>query len=167
VGELFVMRLAVLKESARTKDRRQKRNGRRQKTEMRVRTAFLLLIGAQAAHSLEEYFFRLFDVWAPARAVSGLFSDDLSLGFAVANALVILLGAACYLASIRPGRRSATGLAWFWAIVETLNGVGHTILALGQQGYFPGVATAPLLLGAAGYLMSLLVKASTLEVGRR
>ena len=134
---------------------------------MRIRTAFLLLIGAQTAHSFEEYFFRLFDVWAPARAVSSLFSDDLSRGFAVANALVILFGVVGYVASVRPGRRSATGLAWFWAILESLNGVGHTMLAVGQQGYFPGVATAPLLLGAAGYLMSLLVRASRLEVGRR
>ena len=32
----------------------------------RMRTAFLWLIVAQAAHSVEEYVFRLYDVLAPA-----------------------------------------------------------------------------------------------------
>jgi hypothetical protein len=36
------------------------------------RRAFLVLILAQAAHSTEEYVFRLFDVFAPARFVSSL-----------------------------------------------------------------------------------------------
>jgi len=34
--------------------------------------AFLALIVAQAAHSIEEYVFRLFEVLAPARFISGL-----------------------------------------------------------------------------------------------
>jgi hypothetical protein len=36
--------------------------------------AFLALIVAQAAHSIEEHSFRLFDEFAPARLVSGLVS---------------------------------------------------------------------------------------------
>ena len=51
----------------------------------RSRAAFLALIIAQAAHSIEEYAFRLFDVLAPARFISGLLSDDLARGFAIAN----------------------------------------------------------------------------------
>ena len=41
-----------------------------------------MLILAQAAHSTEEYVFRLFDVFAPARFVSSLVSDNLAVGFA-------------------------------------------------------------------------------------
>ena len=58
----------------------------------RIRWAFLALIVAQAAHSIEEYVFRLFDVFAPARFVSGLVSDDLSVGFAFGNAGLVMFG---------------------------------------------------------------------------
>jgi hypothetical protein len=51
----------------------------------RPRTLFLALTLAQAAHSVEEYEFRLYDVWPPARAISGLISDDREVGFAVAR----------------------------------------------------------------------------------
>ena len=54
------------------------------------RWAFLMLILAQAAHSTEEYVFRLFDVFAPARFVSSLVSDDLAVGFALINAGLVL-----------------------------------------------------------------------------
>ena len=56
------------------------------------RRAFLVLILAQAAHSTEEYVFRLFDVFAPARFVSSLVSDDLAVGFALVNTGLILFG---------------------------------------------------------------------------
>jgi hypothetical protein len=45
-----------------------------------VRAGFLILILTQAAHSVEEYVFRLYDVLAPARFISGLFSADLPTG---------------------------------------------------------------------------------------
>lgn len=38
----------------------------------RSRFAFLVLVLAQAAHSAEEYIFKLYDVFVPARFVSGL-----------------------------------------------------------------------------------------------
>jgi hypothetical protein len=124
----------------------------------RARTAFLWLLLAQSAHSIEEYLFRLYDVLAPARFVSSLLSDDPARGFAIANVLLVLFGVACYLVSIRPGLPSARGLAWFWSLLELGNGASHSVLAAAQQGYFPGVATAPLLIGLSGYLISLLMK---------
>ena len=57
----------------------------------RSRWAFLVLILAQTAHSTEEYVFRLFDVFAPARFVSSLVSDDLVVGFALVNAGLVLV----------------------------------------------------------------------------
>jgi hypothetical protein len=128
---------------------------------VRMRTAFLWLIVTQAAHSAEEYVFRLYDVLAPARFVSGLLSDDLARGFAIANVLLVLAGVACYLAIVRPGRPLARGVAWFWSLLEFGNGIGHSGLALARLGYFPGVATAPALLGISGYLLWLLSRTNT------
>lgn len=49
----------------------------------RSSAAFLALILAQAAHSIEEYVFRLYDVLAPARFVSGLVGVDRQIGFVI------------------------------------------------------------------------------------
>ena len=123
-----------------------------------ISAAFLAVVVAQAAHSIEEYAFRLFDVFAPARFVSGLVSRDLAVGFAVANAAIVGLGLWCWLARVRPGHPSARGWAWSWTVLEGGNGIGHTLLALARGGYFPGVATAPLLLGSSLFLAWRLVK---------
>ena len=117
-----------------------------------ARWAFLALVVAQAAHSLEEYIFRLYHVFAPARFVSGLVSDNLAFGFAVANTLIVLFGIWCYVARVGPNHRSARALAWFWTGFELANGVGHTVIALSRGGYFPGVATAPILIALSIYL---------------
>lgn len=124
--------------------------------DLRSRAAFLALILAQAAHSIEEYAFRLFDVLAPARFISSLFSSDLARGFAIANILLVLFGAWCYVARVYRGHPSARRLAWFWALLELGNGVGHSAFALAHGGYFPGVVTAPLLLGISVYLIARL-----------
>ena len=116
------------------------------------RWAFLALVVAQAAHSIEEYFFRLFDVFAPARFVSGLVSTNLAVGFVVANAALVLFGLWCYFARVRPGHPSGPVFAWFWTVLEFTNGIGHSVLALSRGGYFPGVVTAPALLGVSAYL---------------
>ena len=111
-----------------------------------ARRLFLWLIVVQAAHSVEEYLFRLYDVLAPARWVSGLLTDDLAAGFALANTCIILLGVWCYLARVRTSHPSGRGWAWFWAALEGANGAGHLAFAAGARSYFPGAATAPALL---------------------
>jgi hypothetical protein len=126
----------------------------------RSRSTFAWLIAAQAAHSLEEYIFRLFDVFAPARLVSSLFSDNLAAGFAVANALIVLFGVWCYAARVRKKHPGARGYAWFWTALEFGNGVGHLALAAFRGGYFPGAATAPLLVAFSLYLGFRLVRCS-------
>lgn len=112
----------------------------------RSRALYLALVLTQAAHSVEEYVYRLYDVFAPARLISGLVSDDLRTGFVVVNVSLVLLGLWCYAARVRSGRRSATAWAWLWVLLETGNGIGHTLLAVSAGGYYPGAATAlPLL----------------------
>jgi hypothetical protein len=122
-----------------------------------TRALFLALVAAQAAHSVEEYVFRLWDVFAPARYVAGLAGIDPRLGFAVANTAIAVFGIWCYLARVRPGGPSAWRWAGGWAAVEAANGIAHVLLALRAGGYFPGLATAPLLLGLATGLGVLLI----------
>lgn len=112
----------------------------------RSRRLFLALVLAQAAHSVEEYALRLYDVFAPARFVSGLVSDDLAAGFAAVNAALVLFGLWCYAARVRPGHPSARRYAWFWVLLEAGNGLGHPLLSLARGGYLPGTATAAALL---------------------
>ncbi len=120
---------------------------------MSVRNIFLALILAQAAHSVEEYVLRLYDVLAPARYVSSLFGIDRQIGFVLVNMALVLFGLWCWRARVRPGRRSARAFAWFWALLEIANGCAHVALAVMAGGYFPGLATAPLLLGLGGWLV--------------
>ena len=129
----------------------------------RGRAAFGLLILVQAAHSLEEYVFRLFDVFGPARFVSGLFSGNPATGFAIANTGIVLFGLWCYLARVRAPHPSARAFAWFWTCVEFGNGVGHVILSILRGGYFPGVGTAPLLIAGSAYLGSKLMRLTRLS----
>jgi len=117
--------------------------------------AFLFLILAQGAHSIEEYVTKLYEVFAPARFVSSLVSNDLSLGFLVVNAALVTFGLWRWAVPVRSSWHAARGLVWFWTIVELGNGIGHSALALSRSGYFPGVATAPLLLLLAGWLAVL------------
>jgi hypothetical protein len=120
---------------------------------MSARSIFLALILAQAAHSVEEYAFRLYDVLAPARYVSALFGVDRQIGFVIVNSALVLLGLWCWFARVRPGRRGWRGLAWFWALLEIANGCAHLVLAGLAGGYFPGLATAPLLIGVGALLV--------------
>jgi hypothetical protein len=120
--------------------------------------AFLLLVLAQAAHSIEEYTTRLDEVFAPARFVSGLVSSDLSTGFLVVNAALVGFGVWCWAVPVRGGWRSARGLAWLWALLELGNGIGHATLALSRGAYFPGALTAPLLLVLAAWLVARLLR---------
>jgi hypothetical protein len=126
----------------------------------RGRAAFALLILAQAAHSLEEYVYRLFDVFGPARFVAGLFSSDTALGFALGNIGIVLFGAWCYATRVRPAHPSERVYAWFWTCVELANGLGHIAISIGRGGYFPGVATAPLLIAVSSYLGVRLMSAA-------
>ena len=123
--------------------------------EHRAQLVFLCLILSQSAHSIEEYVTKLYEVFAPARFVSSLASQDLALGFVVVNAALVTFGLWCWAIPVRSGWQVARGLMWFWTILELGNGIGHSALALSRGGYFRGVATAPLLLLFAGWLALL------------
>jgi hypothetical protein len=123
------------------------------------RATFLALIVVQGAHSIEEYVFGLYEVFAPARFASGLVSNDLATGFAILNVTIVAFGIWCYAARVGPGRPSAPGWIWAWILLELGNGVVHTTMAVLRGGYFPGVATAPLLFLLALFLATRLLRA--------
>ena len=112
----------------------------------RFQASFLALVGAQAAHSVEEYVGRLYDVFPPARLVSGLISPNLERGFLIFNVALVSFGLWCFLWPVRRHWPSAVPLAWLWVALELVNGIGHPLWSLTQRRYTPGVATAPLLL---------------------
>lgn len=116
-----------------------------------MRRAFLALVAAQAAHSCEEYATRLYDVLPPARMVSELFGDRRP-GFVLFNASLVAFGLWCYVGPIRHAARSARALAWFWAVLELLNGSVHIVWAMSAGAYRPGLATAPVLVAIAVWL---------------
>lgn len=115
----------------------------------RIEWSFLALVGAQAAHSIEEYLGRLWEVFPPAKFLTGLVSDDLERGFVIINVSLFLFGVACWLGPVRHRWPVRSALIGFWLAIELVNGVGHPLWTLAQGGYTPGVATAPLLLVAA------------------
>jgi hypothetical protein len=118
----------------------------------KIRIAFLLLVITQALHSVEEYFGRLWEVFPPARMLSGLVSDDLKTGFVIINVGLFVFGLWCALFAVRKDYALAPALIWFWIIIEIINGVGHPLWALYERSYVPGVVTAPFLLILAIYL---------------
>ena len=118
----------------------------------RSQLLFLLLVLAQVAHSVEEYVARLFDVFAPARFVSGLISTNLALGFVVFNVAFIAIGAACYVGPVRAGGRAGWFVAAAWVVIELANGIGHITIAALSGGYFAGAWTAALLVPTAALL---------------
>ncbi len=70
---------------------------------MGFRSTFLALVVVQALHSIEEYVFRLYEVFPPARFLSGLIYPDLETGFLIANVSFVVFGAFCYWWPVRRG----------------------------------------------------------------
>lgn len=124
----------------------------------RLEVSFFALVLTQAAHSVEEYVGRIYEVFPPARAVSGLISQDLERGFIIFNVTLITFGLWCFIWPVRGHWPSAIALAWFWVVIELINGIGHPLWTLAEQMYTPGVATAPLLLLLALYLAHQLLR---------
>jgi hypothetical protein len=112
----------------------------------RFQATFLGLIATQAAHSIEEYFGRLYEVFPPARFVSGLISQDLQLGFIFFNVALVAFGVWCWLWPVRRRSPLLVMVTWFWIVLEVFNGVGHLLWSIREMRYMPGSATAPVLL---------------------
>jgi hypothetical protein len=118
----------------------------------RFQLSFFALVATQGAHSIEEYVGRLYDVFPAARFVSSLISQDRGRGFVIFNLALLTFGLWCCFWPVRKQWLVAIPLAWFWVVIELINGIGHPLWTLAELRYTPGVATAPILLLLALYL---------------
>jgi hypothetical protein len=110
------------------------------------KATFLALVAVQTAHSVEEYLGRLWDVFPPARFVTGLISEDRRFGFIAFNVALISFGIWCFFWPVLRRWSSAIAFMSFWVVIELINGMGHILWSVQAGGYTPGVITAPLLL---------------------
>ena len=117
-----------------------------------IRVTFLALLLTQIAHSIEEYVFRFYEVFPPARLLNELVPGLTRPGFIIFNTILALFGLWCFFSSVRPGTRSARDWVWIWVVIELFNGLAHPVWATATRGYVPGLATSPILFALAAYL---------------
>ena len=118
----------------------------------RNKIIFLLLVLVQGLHSVEEYFGQLWNVFPPAKFLTGLISENPETGFLIINIGFFIFGIWCWIFPVRKNYSYAHGLIWFWIVIEIINGFGHSMWALFEGVYVPGAATAILLLLLSIYL---------------
>jgi hypothetical protein len=119
----------------------------------RAQRLFVLVVLAQAAHSVEEYAFELWNTLPPARFLSGLVSSDLERGFVTLTVVLLLFGAWCILVPVGRHWPSARPIMWGWALVEMTNGIVHPAWSLLNGHYTAGTLTAPIV-GLLGLLLA-------------
>jgi len=112
----------------------------------RISRLFLLLAALQACHSVEEYVFRLWETFPPARYVTALVSADHELGFIIVNVTIVALAFATWLGPVRLRWPFWPVFVWPWVLIEAINGVGHPLWTIAEGHYTPGVVTSVLLL---------------------
>ena len=122
----------------------------------RVESRFLALIVVQTVHSAEECVGRLWEVFPRAAFVAGLFSNNLALGFVIANLLVVTIGFWCFVWPVRHRWKAAKVVVVLWILIELINGSAHVARSILNWHYDPGVATAPLLFILALWLLPAL-----------
>ncbi len=127
----------------------------------KIKIAFLVLVIVQAFHSIEEYIFKLYDVFLPAKIISTLFNSNLSVGFLIFNIALVLFGIWCYSGPVRNSRPSAYWFLGIWIFIESINGIGHPVIAIIRGHYFPGLYTAPILLIVSIYLIVHLMSSNS------
>ena len=122
----------------------------------KIRVTFLLIALFQGLHSIEEYYGELWDVYPPATYICGLVSNNLKNGFVIINISLFIVLMLTWLTTFSKSS-SAKPLLWLWAILEFINGIGHSVWAIMERSYVPGLATAPVLLILSLITMKLLM----------
>jgi hypothetical protein len=132
-----------------------------------VRVSFLVLVILQAIHSAEEFIFNFYDRFPPMRFLYQKAPYLAKPAFAIANAVLILVGFICFYYWVQPGRRGATVVVWIWIIMESLNVVAHSVWAVSIGGYNPGFLTALLFVPVLIYLCYLMRQVSANGVAKQ
>ncbi len=112
-----------------------------------------MLVLCQAAHSIEETAFGLYN-WLPyVRWADALVSGGAFMLFVMGNVAFVMFGCWCYLARIRTQAETAGFFVTLWAVIEVLNGILHPVWSFSVGAYVPGTGTAPLLLVLGALLL--------------
>jgi hypothetical protein len=122
----------------------------------KIRTTFAALLVLQALHAIEEYWFRFYDVFPPAKALGTLIPGSSQIGFVLFNALLLLIGLATFRYSFGGEPRRLHVLLWLGVAIETYNGLAHLAWMILIAGYNPGLVSAVPLVIVAGWLAYLL-----------
>jgi hypothetical protein len=130
----------------------------------RFQLTFGALVLAQVAHSIEEYVSRIWESFPPALLLADVISPDLRTNFLLLNLSFVGFGVWCFVWPVRRQWKAAIGLAWIWAGIEWVNGIGHSLWSLWRFGYTPGVFTAPLLVILALYMVAQLRSANQANI---
>ena len=127
----------------------------------KIKVAFLMLIGLQALHSIEEFVFEFYERFPP---MTFLYRDAPHLAkpaFFISNVLLVLSGVFCFFRWIQPASKSARTILWFWIAIESFNVAAHLVWAFFIRDYNPGLATVLLFLPILIYLGYQLQKWNT------
>ena len=126
-----------------------------------IKIAFLMLVLIQGVHSVEEYFGRLWEVFQPAKFLSGQVSNNLETGFLIINIGLFIFGIWSWAVPVRKDYSIARSIIWIFIVIEMINGIGHPVWAIYEMSYVPGLVTAPILLILAIYLFREIRKNQT------
>ena len=125
----------------------------------KIRVAFLVLIGLQALHSIEEFIFKFYEVFPPMVSMYRNAPAMAQPAFVLANSLLILVGFVCLLRWVWPARRGAKVVAWAWVGAEAFNVIAHCVWAISIRRYNPGLVTGLGFVPVVAYLIYLLRRA--------
>ena len=122
----------------------------------KIRAAFLAIVVLQALHSVEEYFFRLYEVFPP---IVYVYRDAPQLAkpaFIVFNVLLLVAGLVCFLRWVWPGRPGAKAVMWIWIGGEAFNATAHATWWIVTPQYNPGLVTGLMFVPLVAWLAYLL-----------
>ena len=122
--------------------------------------AYFAAVGAQVAHFIEEYRTGFYKAFPPIVGAAPWSRES----FLLFNLLWLLVFGVAAVGLLR-GWHPVIVIALFLAIGGgVLNGVAHIVLAAAARGYFPGLFTAPLVLGAGSYLAYRLLRPTSVTM---
>ncbi len=114
----------------------------RQMTDTLVERAFPSLVLIQSVHALEEYAFRFYEVFPPARLLNDHLPGLSRPGFILFNLALIGFGLFSYFNWVRRGRAFSQTVVWIWVGIELYNGIAHVVWGVLIRNYNPGLISA-------------------------
>jgi hypothetical protein len=122
---------------------------------------------SQGAHSVEEYFSKLWEVLYPAKIMCNLVSNDPDIGFIIINTGLFIVGFLSWIYISEKNNSKSLTLLLIFLTIEIINGIGHPLWALFKMQYEPGLFSALIILLLDIYLIRQLFKQKNALVKQR